>query len=62
MIPDAPLFEVIDSIGPENVSAPELGPIFVTISVSDFVVCAGSANRPTIATSAISAGNSARSP
>ncbi len=58
MIPAVPWFEVIDSIGPENVSAAELGPIWVTMSVICRVVVCGSPNRPRIETSAIRAGNS----
>ena len=55
-------FEVIDSIGPLNVSAAVLGPIWVTMSVRALVVSFGSATRPRIETSAINAGNSESSP
>ena len=58
MIPAVPWLEVIDSIGPEKVSAAELGPICVTMSVICRVVVCGSPNNPRIETSAISAGNS----
>lgn len=53
---------MIDVIGPENVSLAVPGPRFDTICVNVRVVEAGSANRPTIDTSAISAGKSDRSP
>jgi hypothetical protein len=52
----------MDLIGPEKVWAPEEGPISVTIWVIFRAVAWGSANRPTIATSAIRAGNMERSP
>ena len=61
-MPAALRLEVIDSIGPENVSAAELGPIWVTMSVSWRVVVWGSPNRPRIETSAITAGNSESRP
>ena len=61
-IPAALRFEVIDSIGPENVCAADSGPIWVTMSVTFCVVDCGSATRPTIETRAISAGNKASSP
>ena len=60
--PAAPRFEVIDLIGPANVSAAELGPSFVTMSVTVLVVVTGSPTSPTIDTSAISAGKSDSSP
>ena len=60
--PAVPRFDVIDLIGPANVSAAELGPSLVTMSVMAFVVVAGSPTSPTIDTSAISAGNSDSSP
>jgi hypothetical protein len=52
----------MDRIGPEKVSAAELGPSLVMMSVSVFVVCAGSPTRPITDTSAISAGNSDSTP
>ncbi len=55
--PAVPRFDVIDLMGPANVSAAELGPTLVTMSVMALVVVAGSPTRPTIDTSAISAGN-----
>ena len=61
-IPAPPLFEVIDLIGSANVCAADAGPIEVTMSVIVDVVDFGSPKRPTIATSAISAGNSESSP
>jgi hypothetical protein len=54
--------EVIDLIGPAKVSAADLGPIDVTMSVTVFVVVFGSPTSPTIETSAISAGKSDSSP
>jgi hypothetical protein len=53
---------VIDLIGPAKVSAAELGPSLVTISVIVRVVDTGSPTRPTIDTSAMSAGKSDRRP
>ena len=44
-MPAAPRFEVIDLIGPEKVSAEELGPTAVTISVSFLVVSTGVAEQ-----------------
>ena len=55
--PAVPRFDVSDLIGPANVSAAELGPTLVTMSVMALVVVAGSPTSPTIDTSAISAGN-----
>ena len=60
--PAEPRFEVIELIGPEKVSAPDSGPILVTMSVTVWVVDSGSANSPTIDTIAISIGNSDSSP
>jgi hypothetical protein len=57
-----PRFDVIDSIGPENVSAAVSGPICVTTSVTVRVVATGSPKIPRIDTSAMSAGNRDSSP
>ena len=46
----------MSAIGPLKVSAADDGPIDVTTSVSEFVTVFGSPTRPTIETSAISAG------
>ena len=53
---------MIDLIGPAKVSAAELGPSLVTICVTVCVVDAGSPTKPTIDTSAMSAGKSDSSP
>ena len=49
------LFEMF-SIGPLKVSTAEAGPSELIVSVSTRVIVAGSATRPTIESSAISAG------
>ena len=59
-MPAAPWFAVMSSIGPWKVSTAEAGPIAEIVSVSTRVIVAGSATRPTIDSSAISAGNSER--
>ena len=55
-IPAVPLLFVMPSIGPLNVSTADAGPTLLTTSVSALVTVAGSPTRPTIETSAISAG------
>ena len=54
--PAVPLLLVTSSIGPLKVSTAEAGPIALTTSVSESVTVFGSPTRPTIDTSAISAG------
>jgi hypothetical protein len=54
--PALPRLLVISSIGPLNVSTAEAGPIELTMSVRALVTVFGSPTRPTIETSAISAG------
>ena len=55
-----PEFAVMLSIGPLNVSTALLGPSWEIVSVRTRVIVAGSATRPTIEISAISAGNTDR--
>ena len=51
---------VMFSIGPLNVSTADAGPMALIVSVSTRVIVAGSTSRPTIESSAISAGKTDR--